>query len=95
MRSFFSQTDRCSRLLFSGSNGELIFVLRVFALRGVLEERIKLVIRGIPVLPYVCQPLHTSWYIGLFNIHDFSEDNSAAILGSFPAVSCIVYIIII
>jgi hypothetical protein len=30
--SFLSQTNRCSRRLFSGSNGKLIFVLRVFAL---------------------------------------------------------------
>jgi hypothetical protein len=30
--SFLSQTDRCSRRLFSGNNGKLIFVLRVFAL---------------------------------------------------------------
>jgi hypothetical protein len=37
--SFLSHTDRCSRRLFSGSNGKLIFVLRVFALRAVLEER--------------------------------------------------------
>jgi hypothetical protein len=29
--------------IFSGSNGELILVLRVFAKRAVLEERIKLV----------------------------------------------------
>jgi hypothetical protein len=48
--SFLSQTDRCSRRLFSGSNGKLIFVLRVFVLRAVLEERIKLVNRGIPVI---------------------------------------------
>jgi hypothetical protein len=40
-----------NRSLFpSGSNGKLIFVLRVFALRAVLEERIKLVNRGITVL---------------------------------------------
>jgi hypothetical protein len=37
-------------LLPSGSNGKLIFVLRVFAVRAVLEERIKLVNRGITVL---------------------------------------------
>jgi hypothetical protein len=48
--SFLSQTDRCSRRLFSGSNGKLIVVLRVFVLRAVLEERIKLVNRGIPVM---------------------------------------------
>jgi hypothetical protein len=47
--SFLSQTDRCSRRLFSGSNGKIIFVLRVFALRAVLEDRMKLVNRGIPV----------------------------------------------
>jgi hypothetical protein len=34
----------------SGSNGKLILVLWVFALRAVLEERIKLVNRGITVL---------------------------------------------
>jgi hypothetical protein len=45
--SFLSQTDRCS---LSGSNGKLIFVSRVFALRAVLDERIKLVNRGVPVL---------------------------------------------
>jgi hypothetical protein len=49
MSSFLSQTDFCSRRLFSGSNGKLIFVLRVFALRAVLEDLIKLVNRGIPV----------------------------------------------
>jgi hypothetical protein len=39
-----------NRSLFSsGSNGKLIFVLRVFALRAVLEELIKLVNRGITV----------------------------------------------
>jgi hypothetical protein len=39
-----------NRLLFPlGSNGKLIFVLRVFDLRAVLEERIKLVNRGITV----------------------------------------------
>jgi hypothetical protein len=39
-----------NRSLFrSGSNEKLIFVLRVFALRAVLEERIKLVNRGITV----------------------------------------------
>jgi hypothetical protein len=32
-----------------GSNGKLIFVLRVFALRAVLEKRIKLVNRGTTV----------------------------------------------
>jgi hypothetical protein len=48
--SFLSQTDRCSRRLFSGSNGKFIYVWRVFAKRAVLEERIKLVNREIPVL---------------------------------------------
>jgi hypothetical protein len=48
--SFLSQIERCSRRLFSGSNGKLIFVLRVFVLRAVLEERIKLVNPGITVL---------------------------------------------
>jgi hypothetical protein len=39
-----------NRSLFpSGSNGKLIFVLRVFALRAVFEERIKLVHWGITV----------------------------------------------
>jgi hypothetical protein len=33
----------------SGSNGKLIFVLQVFALRAVLGERMKLVNRGITV----------------------------------------------
>jgi hypothetical protein len=46
---FLLQTDRCSWHLFLGSNGKLIFVLRVFALRTALEERIKLVNWGIPV----------------------------------------------
>jgi hypothetical protein len=41
--SFLSQIDRCFRCLCSGSNGKSIFVLRVFALRAVLEERIKFV----------------------------------------------------
>jgi hypothetical protein len=50
--SFLSQTDRCSRRLFSGSNRKLIFVSRLFALRVVLEERIKLVNRGISVTHY-------------------------------------------
>jgi hypothetical protein len=50
MSSFLSQTDHCSQLLFSGSNGELIFALQVFALRAVFEERIKLVSRRITVL---------------------------------------------
>jgi hypothetical protein len=54
MSSFLSQADRCSRSLFSGSNGKLIFVLRVFALRAVLEDRIKLVNRGIPVSFHSC-----------------------------------------
>jgi hypothetical protein len=40
---FLSQTDCCSLRLFSGSNGKLIFVLRVFAERAVLEDRITLV----------------------------------------------------
>jgi hypothetical protein len=48
--SFLLQTDRCSRRLFSGSNGKLIFVLRVFALRAVLKEGIKLINRRITVL---------------------------------------------
>jgi hypothetical protein len=48
--SFLSQIDRCSRRLFSGSNGKLNFILWVFALPAVLEERIKLVNRGIIVL---------------------------------------------
>jgi hypothetical protein len=47
--SFLSQTDRCSWRIFSGSNGKLIFVLRVFALQAILEERIKIVNRGITV----------------------------------------------
>jgi hypothetical protein len=39
-----SQTDHCSRCRFSGSNGKLIFVLRVFALQAVSEEeRIKFI----------------------------------------------------
>jgi hypothetical protein len=46
--SFLSQTDRCFRRLFSGSNGKLIFVLRVFALREVWDDRLKLANRGIP-----------------------------------------------
>jgi hypothetical protein len=42
------------RSLFpSGSNGKLIFVLRVFALRAVLEKRIKHLNRGIPVFYFV------------------------------------------
>jgi hypothetical protein len=48
MSSFLLQTDHYSRCLFSGSNGKLIFVLRVFTVRAVLEEWIKLVNRGIP-----------------------------------------------
>jgi hypothetical protein len=40
-----------NRSLFpSGSNGKLIFVLRIFALRAVLEDRIKIVNRMITVL---------------------------------------------
>jgi hypothetical protein len=50
MGSFFLQTDCCSWHLFSGSNGKLILVLRVFAKWAVLEEWIKLVNRGITVL---------------------------------------------
>jgi ABC-type phosphate/phosphonate transport system permease subunit len=50
MSSFLLQTDHCSQCLFSGNNGKLIFVLQVFALRAVWEERIKLLNRGIPVL---------------------------------------------
>jgi hypothetical protein len=34
----------------SGSNGKLIFVLQVFALRAVLEEQINLVNQGITVI---------------------------------------------
>jgi hypothetical protein len=48
--SFLSQTDRCSRRLFSGSNGKLIFVVWVFTLQAVLEERIKLVNQRITVV---------------------------------------------
>jgi hypothetical protein len=44
--SFLAQTDR---LFPSGSNGKLIFVLRVFALLEVSEEQIKLINRGITV----------------------------------------------
>jgi hypothetical protein len=51
--SFLSQTDRCPRRFFSGSNGKLVFVLRVFALRAVLEEIIKLVNGGITVFYYM------------------------------------------
>jgi hypothetical protein len=40
MSSFLLHTDR---------NGKLIFVLRVFALRAVLEEQIKLKNQGISV----------------------------------------------
>jgi hypothetical protein len=47
--SFLLQTDHCSWRLFSGSNGKLICVLRVFTLRAVLEEQIKLINQGIPV----------------------------------------------
>jgi hypothetical protein len=53
-----------NRSLFpSGSNGKLIFVLLVFALRAVLEERIKLVNRGITVLDLY----HLYFICGLFN----------------------------
>jgi hypothetical protein len=50
-----------NRSLFpSGSNGKLIFILRIFALRALLEERIQLVNRGIPVPSYkstrLCNP---------------------------------------
>jgi hypothetical protein len=55
MSSFLSQTDRCSRRLFLGSNGKFIFVLRVFALQAVLEERMKLVNRGISVVNFILQ----------------------------------------
>jgi hypothetical protein len=41
----------------SGSNGKSIFVLRVFALRAVFEEPIKLVNRGITVTPWIYNPL--------------------------------------
>jgi hypothetical protein len=48
----------------SGSNGKLVFVLRVFALRAVLEDRIKLVNRGVPVFSLfnggVCLPVNCS-----------------------------------
>jgi hypothetical protein len=50
--SFLSQTDHCSRHLFLGSNGKLIFVLRIFALRTFVEDRIKLVNRGMAVFDY-------------------------------------------
>jgi hypothetical protein len=58
---FFQFTSRLyellplsNRSLFpSASNGKLIFVLRVFALRAVLEGRIKLLNRGITVLVFV------------------------------------------
>jgi hypothetical protein len=46
--SFLLQADRCSQHLFLGSNGKLIFILWIFALQAVLEERIKLINRGIP-----------------------------------------------
>jgi hypothetical protein len=46
--SFLSQTDRSQ--CFSGSNGKLLFILRVFASWAVLEEWIKLVNQGIPVV---------------------------------------------
>jgi hypothetical protein len=49
MSSFLSQTNRCSRHLFEGSNGKLVFALRIFALRVVLEEQIKLINQGFPV----------------------------------------------
>jgi hypothetical protein len=50
MSSFLLQTNHFYRLLFSGSNGKLIFVLWVFALLAVLDERIKLVNWRITVL---------------------------------------------
>jgi hypothetical protein len=47
---FYELLPLANRSLFpSGSNGKFIFVLRVFALRAVLEERIKLVNREITV----------------------------------------------
>jgi hypothetical protein len=46
MNSFLSQTNRCSRREVTGN---YFFVARIFALRAVLEERIKLVNRGITV----------------------------------------------
>jgi hypothetical protein len=65
--SFRSQTDRCSRHLFSGSDGKLIFVLRVFALQAVLEERIKLVNRGITVFTFLFNG-HAVYNISYFSI---------------------------
>jgi hypothetical protein len=59
--SFLSQTDRCSRRLFSGGNWKLIFVLRVLTLRSVLEERIKLVNRGITVIASKCETNKIFW----------------------------------
>jgi hypothetical protein len=73
--SFLSQTDRCFRRLFSGSSGKFVFLLRVFAVRAVLEERIKLVNWGITVQKYsstaeIC--VITSLVIHSF-IHSLSE----------------------
>jgi hypothetical protein len=47
---FYELLPLANRSLFpSGSNGKLIFALRVFALRAILDKRIKLVNRGINV----------------------------------------------
>jgi hypothetical protein len=51
---FYELLPLANRSLFpAGSNGKLIFVLRVFALRAVLEERIKLINRGITVFYFL------------------------------------------
>jgi hypothetical protein len=41
--------------LFLGSNEKLVFVLRVFTLRAVLEERIKFVNQAITVIGNGCK----------------------------------------
>jgi hypothetical protein len=71
-----------NRSLFpSGSNGKLIFVLRVFALRAVLEERIKLVNRGITVFN-LCASAESSSYLPQNNsrIITFASESSYAAL---------------